>query len=147
MILETERLILCKLTEADYDSICKILQDGETLRGVQRGRAPLVANGTLFRPRRARNSYPRASDAKSFKSTPTGGELKASQCDAFKRGKHCKGGFPLRVPVFYLIQEAMAHKSPVTPLTEPQIRTDRTPREETTRKQYPSRIFRRCHGD
>lgn len=31
MILETERLYLREMTEADYDSLCKILQDEETM--------------------------------------------------------------------------------------------------------------------
>lgn len=31
MILETERLYLREMSQSDYNSLCKILQDGETM--------------------------------------------------------------------------------------------------------------------
>ena len=31
MILETERLYLCEMTQNDFDSLCKILQDEEVM--------------------------------------------------------------------------------------------------------------------
>ncbi len=75
VILETERLILRELTEADYGSLCKILQDEETLQASS-GAEPLWSQTELCSvPAERETPFPRASGAKSFKSAPTRGDL------------------------------------------------------------------------
>ncbi|MEG2204931.1 MAG: GNAT family N-acetyltransferase, partial [Oscillospiraceae bacterium] len=51
MILETERLILREMTQADFPALCKILQDAEVMRAYEHAFSDLEAQQWLDRQR------------------------------------------------------------------------------------------------